>query len=101
VSETIGLLLLFALIPVAVMDWITVGILTSARRRDGTALRERHGVAVILAVAVTLYFLVGLNTVLGFPLFGVPIAAIINRSIYLTIGIIPARFLYLLWRRRF
>jgi len=98
--ETIALLLLIALVPVAVADWISAVILTRAARHNSTALRERQWVAILSSVAVTLYFIVGVNTILGFPWFEVPVASIINRSLLLLIGVIPLRFLWLYWRGR-
>jgi hypothetical protein len=99
--EDIGLALLFLLVPVAVADWISVAILWRATRRNGSAIRERLGVALLLSIAVTGYFAVGINTVLGFPWFPVPVSAIINRSLLLVAGIMPLRFLWIYLRRGF
>jgi len=99
-AESIGLALLIALVPVAIADWYSAGILTRASRENGEALRERRNVAIVSSVAVTLYFVVGVNTVFGFPWFEVPVASIINRSLLLLVGVIPLRFLWLYWKGR-
>jgi len=98
--EAIAALLLIALVPVAVADWYSAGILARASRVGGEATRERRNVAILSSIAVTLYFVVGINTVLGFPWFEVLVASIINRSLLLLVGVIPLRFLWLYWKGR-
>jgi hypothetical protein len=96
----LAIVLLIALIPVAVANWISVGILTRALRFDGAAMRERRRVALVLAHVSTLYLIVGLNTSLGFPWFDVSTTAVLNRTLYLVIGSIPIGFLILVRRIR-
>ena len=100
-AEGVGLALLLALVPVAIADWWSVLVLTRASRNNGGALRERRNVALILAHAATLYFVIGINTAAGFPWFPVAVTSIFNRSLLLVIGIIPIRFLYLYLRKQF
>jgi hypothetical protein len=85
----------------AVLDWICTVILVRAALADGAALRERAGVSLLLAVAITAYLVVGFNTELGFPIFDLDATRIFNRLVLTVIGIIPARWLYLYWRGRF
>lgn len=86
----------------AVLDWICTAILVRAVLADGgVALRERAGVSLLLAVAITAYLAVGINVELGLPWFDLDTVRIANRLVLTVIGIIPARWLYLYWRGRF
>jgi len=98
--QNLALILLLLLIPAAIGNWACVIILHRASRFDGAVLRERRNVALILAHAMTLYFIVGLNTTLGYPWFDPLWAPVVNRLILILIGLIPLLFLYLFWRRK-
>jgi hypothetical protein len=86
----------------AVLDWVCTAILLRAALGSGSvALRERAGVSVVLAVAITAYLAVGVNTELGFPWFDLDGTQVLNRLVLTTVGVIPARWLWLYWRGRF
>ena len=96
---------LLALIGViAVLDWISFALQTRAALRQdrrSTVLVERAGVSLLLALATSVYIIVGINTELGFPAFDFDAAIITNRVLLVVIGLIPARWLYLYFTRGF
>lgn len=85
----------------AVLDWICTAILVRAAARDGLALRERAGVSLLLAIAITAYLGIGINVELGLPWFDLDAVRVLNRLVLVVIGIIPARWLWLYWRGGF
>lgn len=85
----------------AVLDWVCTAILLRAALRDGTVLRERASVSLLLAIAITAYLGIGINVELGLPWFDLDAVRVLNRLVLVVIGIIPARWLWLYWRGGF
>lgn len=86
----------------AVLDWICTAILIrGALAKPSVPLKERAGVSLVLAIAITAYLGIGVNTELGLPWFDLDTVRVLNRLVLTVIGIIPARWLWLYWRGRF
>lgn len=92
--------LLVALVVASVLDWYVVWILWSAHRLvPSPVLRERFGVGIVTAFVVTsvTVFGVAFDTGLLAPTVE---SLILRRILFLALGLIPLRFLYLFMRGR-
>lgn len=95
-----GLILVF-LFAMPIVDWTaTVILLRLVRPRIGlTFLTERAFSAIVLSIMTTIYFLVSLNTELGFPEFSAETARVIIRLAVVVLGAAPIFWLVVYLRR--
>ena len=78
------------------VDWTVAGLLLRASRRypNVRALRERSLVAVVIAGAVTVYFVAALNAFWHYPAFDLETTQLIARLAAASVGLVP---MYWLW----
>jgi hypothetical protein len=90
-------LLIAVLFVAPFVDWTVALLLVRASRNypKGHALRERAILAVVIAIAVTVYFLAALNAFAKYPAFDLETGQLIARLAVASIGLLPAYWLWI------
>jgi hypothetical protein len=97
---TVVLLVFVALL--AVINWVCAAILVRAARAESVpALSERASAAVVIAGANSLYLLITINTQLDFVFLSLAEVTVLMRLMFIGLGIVPIRWLYLYFSGRF
>jgi hypothetical protein len=96
-------ILALGLLLAPVVDWPAASLLLRAARRnpDIKALRERAALAVVIAVALTVYAFAAFNAMFGYPAWGLAEGQLIARACFAAIGLFPLYWLWLYLSGRF
>jgi hypothetical protein len=100
VSPSVPAIILWLLPP---LSWIATVILVRAARKPPRigALTERAVLALVFAIAVTVYaYVVTLNVELGRPFLDVTATRFVVRALFIAIGLAPLWWLWAYWRGR-